>query len=170
MEAPEVPTEHLHEQMEHAAKHGNAAWINWVAVSTCIIAALAAIASLLAGEHVNEAIVSKMDANDTWSEFGVKSIKSDLATFKGDLAKAKDYETKKDALMDKAKAFGEESKHHLQIHEQLARAVTFSQIAIAIAAISALTKRKPFWYISLAFGLCGAYFLATSLLTAPGHH
>ena len=170
MEAPEVPTEHLHEHLEHAAGHGGARWISYVAVSTAIIAALAAIASLLAGAHVNEAIVSKMDANDTWSEFGVKSIKGDLAAFKGDEAKAKDYEEKKAKLMEHATELGEEAKHHLAIHEQLARAVTLFQIAIAIAAISALTKKKPFWYCSLVFGLVGAFFLVTSLLSSSGHH
>jgi hypothetical protein len=34
------------------------------------------------------------------------------------------------------------------------------QIAIAIAAISALTKRRRFWFVSLIFGLAGAVFLA----------
>lgn len=170
MEAPEVPTEHLHEHLEHQAHHSGESWVSWVAVSTAIIAAIAAIASLLAGEHVNEAIVSKMEANDTWGEFGVKSIKRDLAAMKGDEAKVEEYKKKTLGLEERAKELGDESKHHLHIHEQLARAVTFCQIAIAIAAISALTKRRPFWFVSLAFGLVGAVFLVLSLLPSGAHH
>ena len=182
MEAPEVPTEHLHEHLEHAAEHGGARWISWVAVSTAIIAALAAIASLLAGMHVNEAIVSKMEANDKWGEFGVKSMKGDLAAMKGELLKelgkpeasegaaekAKKYEEKKTELQHEATALGKEAEHHLETHERLAMTVTFCQIAIAIAAISALTRRKQFWFVSLAFGAVGVVFLIMSFL--PGAH
>ena len=165
MEAPEVPTEHLHEHLEHAAAHSGESWINWVAVSTAVIAAIAAIASLLAGEHVNEAIITKMDCNDTWSEFGVKSIKADLVATKGDEAKVKEYEEKKEKLKEKAEELSHESKHHLHAHEQLSRAVTFCQLAIALGAISALTRRKPLWLLSIALGSTGAVFLAHSLLT-----
>ena len=164
MEAPEVPTEHLHEHLHHAAKHSGEDWVNWVAVSTAIIAAIAAIASLLAGEHVNEAIITKMDCNDTWSEFGVKSIKGDLAVAKGDEAKAREYEEKKEKLKEKAEELSAESKHHLHAHEQLSRAVTFCQLAIALGAIAALTRRKPLWWLSIALGLTGAAFLGQSLL------
>jgi hypothetical protein len=43
MEQPEVPTEHLHEQMEHHAKHGGERWVLGVALSCALLAALAAI-------------------------------------------------------------------------------------------------------------------------------
>jgi hypothetical protein len=33
------------------------------------------------------------------------------------------------------------------------------QIAIAIAAISALTRKRKFWLVSLLFGLVGCVFL-----------
>jgi hypothetical protein len=36
-----------------------------------------------------------------------------------------------------------------------ARGVTMFQIAIAIAAISALTKKRSFWVVSLVFGAVG---------------
>ena len=163
MEAPEVPTEHLHEHLEHAA-HEAGGWVSWVAVSTAVIAAIAAIASLLAGMHVNEAIITKMDCNDTWSEFGVKSIKSDIAASKGDEAKVKDYEAKKEKLAEHAKELSEESKHHLHVHEELSGAVTFCQLAIALAAISALTRRKSLWVLSLGLGAVGSFFLITGLM------
>jgi hypothetical protein len=38
-----------------------------------------------------------------------------------------------------------------------------SQIAIAIAAVSALTKKRRFWFVSLVFGLAGLVFLVLGL-------
>ena len=53
----------------------------------------------------------------------------------------------------------EEAKTNFHKHEVFARGVTMFQIAIAIAAISALTKKRRFWFVSLVFGLAGAVFL-----------
>jgi hypothetical protein len=41
----------------------------------------------------------------------------------------------------------------------LARGVTMFQIAIAVAAISVLTKRTRFWYVALGFAVVGLFFL-----------
>jgi hypothetical protein len=45
-------------------------------------------------------------------------------------------------------------------HEVFARGVTLFQIAIAIAAISALTKRRRYWLVSMIIGAVGCIFLA----------
>jgi hypothetical protein len=39
------------------------------------------------------------------------------------------------------------------------------QIAIAIAAISALTRKQRFWYVSLLFGGVGCAFLIFGAIT-----
>jgi hypothetical protein len=62
-----------------------------------------------------------------------------------------------------------EARHHLLTHHVLARSVTLFQIAIAVGAISVLTRRRAFWFVSLAFGLLGLVFLAQSLLASGGH-
>ena len=46
----------------------------------------------------------------------------------------------------------------------VARAVTMFQIAIAVAAISALTKRRKYWVLSMILGLAGTVFLVLGLL------
>jgi hypothetical protein len=38
------------------------------------------------------------------------------------------------------------------------------QIAIAIAAISALTKKRSFWVVSLVFGAFGCAFLVLAMM------
>src|SRR5436309_2919289 len=47
MEEAEVPLEHLHGQVHHSAEHSGETWISWVALSTAILAVLAAIFSRL---------------------------------------------------------------------------------------------------------------------------
>ena len=44
-------------------------------------------------------------------------------------------------------------------HVIYAQGVTMFQIAIAVAAISVLTKRTRFWYVALAFAVVGLFFL-----------
>jgi hypothetical protein len=178
MEAPEVPTEHLHEHLEHEAEHSGVSWVSLVAVSTAIIAAIAAVASLMAGSHVNEAMIAQMKSSDQWAFYQAKSIKGHVMQQNGDLLaelgkaeaaaaakkKGEKYDGEKEDIKKEAEHFSEESEHHLHIHERFAGAVTLCQIAIALAAISALTKRKAFWFVSLCFGLVGAGFMVAGLL------
>src|SRR5207245_5663686 len=78
MEEAEVPLEHLHEQVHHSVEHSGAVWISWVALSTAVLAVLAAIAGLLSGHHVNEAMMNQIEAYDQWSYYQAKSIKASV--------------------------------------------------------------------------------------------
>src|SRR5213594_4200827 len=78
MEESEVPLEHLHEQVHHSAEHSRERWISWVALSTAILAVLAAIAGLLSGRYVNEAMMNQIEASDQWSYYQAKSIKASV--------------------------------------------------------------------------------------------
>src|SRR5438046_10494190 len=78
MEEAEVPLEHLHEEIHHSAEHGGENWISWVALSTAILAVLAAIAGLLSGKHANEAMMSQIEASDQWGYYQAKSIKASV--------------------------------------------------------------------------------------------
>jgi hypothetical protein len=49
-------------------------------------------------------------------------------------------------------------------HNQLARAVTIFQIAIAMGAIAVLARRPKLWFLSLALGVSGLVFLGLGLL------
>jgi Na+-translocating ferredoxin:NAD+ oxidoreductase RnfD subunit len=168
MEEAEVPLEHLHEHIHHHAEHGGPPWISWVALSTAILAVLAAIAGLLSGKHANEAMMSQIQASDQWSYYQAKSIKASVLDAKmtltdsateNDKVKAAKYQEEQAEIKHEAEQKEAEAKSNFHKHEVFARGVTMFQIAIAIAAISALTKRRPFWYVSLAFGCVGLVFL-----------
>jgi hypothetical protein len=175
----EVPTEHLHETLhEKAEEEGGSSWIQAVALSAAILAVLAAIASLLAGHHANEAMLEQMHANDIWAYYQAKSIKSSVldtrlqllealgkevrAEERGKLAQ---YERDSKDIEEHGKELERSSRAHMQRHNILARAVTVLQIAIALAAVAALTRRRPVWYLSLLLGVAGAAFTVQSLLS-----
>jgi len=78
MEEAEVPLEHLQEEIHHHAEHGGTPWISWVALSTAVLAVLAAIAGLLSGSHANEAMMNQIEASDQWGYYQAKSIKASV--------------------------------------------------------------------------------------------
>src|SRR2546423_5581496 len=169
MEEAEVPLEHLHEHIHHHAEHDGTPWISWVALSTAILAVLAAIAGLLSGKHANEAMMSQIEASDQWGYYQAKSIKASVLDAKialsttpseADAAKRDRYEKEQEEIKTEAEHKQSEAKSNFHQHEVFARGVTMFQIAIAIAAISALTKKRAFWIVSLVFGAAGCVFLA----------
>ena len=182
MEEPEVPTEHLHEHMEHHAKHGGERWTLGVALSSALLAALAAVASLQAGHHANEAMISQITAANQWSYYQSKSIKESQlkskleilealgkTTAPADHAKAEEYKTDKEKISATAEEKEKEAQHELKTHQIFARSVTLFQIAISIGAISVLTRRPKFWFVSLVMGATGLFFFVQAFLFAAGH-
>jgi hypothetical protein len=179
MEEPEVPTEHLHEQIHHRAESSSERWVLGVALSSAILAAFAAIASLMAGHNANEAMIAQIESSDQWSYYQSKSIKEDQALGKIDVlsaigkpvpetdkTKIAQYEREKEGISKKAERLEGESKRLLHLHERLAVSVTLFQIAIAVGAISVLIKRKTFWWASLVVGVVGVCFFAQALVSS----
>ena len=169
MEEAEVPLEHLHEEIHHHAEHDGTPWISWVALSTAVLAVLAAIAGLLSGSHANEAMMNQIQASDQWGYYQAKSIKASVLEATMTLAssataqdkeKAEKYQEEQAEIKREAEYKQTDAKANFHKHEVFARSVTMFQIAIAIAAISALTRRQRFWIVSLVFGGVGVVFLA----------
>jgi uncharacterized protein DUF4337 len=173
VEEAEVPLENLQEETHHRAEHGGERWISWVALSTAILAVLAAIAGLLSGQHANEAMMSQIEAADRWAYYQAKGIKASVLDAKmslsgapneQDRSKAERYQEEQNEIQQDAQEKETEAKSHFHQHEILAHGVTMFQIAIAVAAISALTKKRRFWIVSLLFGAAGCIFLTLGFL------
>lgn len=178
MEEIEVPTEKLHEDMQEHAEHARERWIPQVALSSALIAVFAAIAALLAGHHSNEAMIEQIKASDQWNYYQAKGIKSSLLNAKleilremgknvkeEDSHKAEEYKKQQEEISKDAQEKQDVSEKHLKTHEIYAKAVTFFQVAIAIAAISVLVRRRRFWFLSLVFGAFGVGFFIQALLS-----
>lgn len=176
-EEMEVPTEHLHESIQEGAEKRNERWILLVAMSTALLAVFAALASLLAGYHANEALVKQVQASDQWAYYQAKGIKSAVLESKLELLwaldkernpkdeeKVTEYKNQQKEIEAEAREREKSSAEHLAVHNVLARGVTLFQIAIAIAAISVITRRKWLWVGSLILGLSGLFFLVQGLL------
>jgi len=176
MEEIEVPTEHLHEHMEHRAEESKEKWIMGVALTSAFLAALAAVSSLMAGFHANEAMIQRIKSSDQWSFYQAKGIKSAVLSTKIELLKSfkksvseqdekkiEQYKEDQDKISEDAKKFEEDSEDHLKHHETLAHSVTLFQVAIAVGAIAALTRRKMFWFVSMGFGAIGLVFFVMGL-------
>jgi hypothetical protein len=181
MEELEDFSEKIHEQSNehahHILKEGKEKWVVFVAMSTAIIAVLAAITGLLAGANADEAMLSQIKASDQWAFYQAKGIKSEVINttskiltalgkppIAADVDKVADNKKEQGEIKKKADEFQKESEMHTEKHEIFARGVTLFQISIAIGAISIIVKRRSLWLVSLAFAFAGVFFLVQGLL------
>jgi hypothetical protein len=178
MEEQEVPIEKVQEHIEHHAEMSREKWISAVALTTALLAALAALASLLSGEHANEGMVSEIKAANQWSYYQAKGIKSGLLGSKTELLQAlghpatgadtdklAEYSKEQKEIRETAERHEKAAEAHMHTHVIFARSVTFFQIAISVAAISILTKQRLFWAVSLVFGAVGLVSIAHGILS-----
>jgi hypothetical protein len=189
-----LETQELKERLEELEEGGEASsnrWTLWLSLSTALLAVLAAVASLKSGACANDAILEKNDAvlhqskaDDAWAHYQAMSVKAVVyatqaeATPSADLSRKwrGEAEREKNEQKDvKLEAEREEAavehndagaEHALHLHHQFAKSVTIFQIAIALAAIAALVRRKPMWWLSLAIGAAGTVFFALGFIHA----
>lgn len=156
---------------------GKERWVLYVALTTAVIAVLAALSGLLAGGHADEAMLAQMRLSDSWAFYQAKGVKAEILnstnTILVALGKVAIVETANQIDKDKkeqvknmrtAKDQQKESDWHIVRHGLLARAVTVFQVVIAIGAISIITKRKALWLVSVLFALVGVFFLLSGTL------
>ena len=189
-EGPEVEMEKLHEAIKEELEHEGGSFLKRIALTTAILAALAALASLRAGATVNEALVLKTEAarlqaeaSDQWAFYQAKGLKaavqeassnSWIAIGKEPPAKyAEDQKRYRDEQVEiKAKAEekererdekSKEADHLLHRHHGFAISVALFQISIALGAVAALTRNRLVWFGSMGVGLVGLVLFAFTL-------
>jgi hypothetical protein len=189
-----VETQELKEKLEeaqelaHEAREG-AAWMTWLSLSTAIIAVLAAIASLESGSYANDAIIQKNEAvlhqskaDDAWGHYQGKGVEATVYAAQAEGASRPEIATRLQAEAERKRKeraeikqqaeeeekrvaeMDEKSDHSMHVHHEFAKSVTLFQVAIAMAAIAALTRRKPVWWVSLAASAVGAAFFVIGLV------
>ena len=176
MEAPEVPLEQTQEDLHHKAHSSGNRWMMMVAMSSAILATIAAVGSLMAGHYSNEAMIEQLKASDQWNYYQAKGVKANVLASKMDIMvalgkpadpkdkeKLGEYKKEQEEIKKEAEVLEHEAQHHLHKHVILARSVTMEQVAISISAIAVLTSRRRFWFLAMGFGAAGILFLAQGL-------
>jgi hypothetical protein len=190
-EGPEIETEQLREAIHEELEKEGGSFLRTIALTTAILAVLAALASLRAGATVNEALALKTEAtrlqgeaSNQWAYFQAKGLKaavqeaiasSWLAAGKAPppevAEKSKRYAQEQEAIAEKARekekerdAREAEAEHLLHHHHRFAVAVALFQVSIALGAVAALTRQRLVWLGSLAVGLGGIVALLVGLL------
>lgn len=158
--------------VEHAAHHGGDTFSNNIAVMTAILATAGALFGYQGGDTQNDAAlfknnaaIAKTAAADAWNYYQAKSIKQNIADMAASLpgadrerfkALAARYDADKannrkeaEKLDKQSDEWNEKSEHALHTHHQWALATTAEQIAISLAAITLLTRRR--WLLSVTY-------------------
>lgn len=149
----------------------------YAALTTAIVAALAAISSLMTARYSGRATSELVRASNYWNYYQAKSLKTyilisekEIIGALGKTPKAEDavkleaLEKEKQAIKAKAEASTANSEVNAKLAHILADAVTLFQIAIANAALAALVKRVGFWLVSLGFAAGGVGFFVYFLM------
>jgi hypothetical protein len=168
---------HVHGPHDHAVEHAGQAgdgFSNNIAVMTAILATVGALFGYLGGATQNDAAlfknnaaIDKTEAANAWNYYQAKSNKQNLAEmamtlpgvdrsiYKGEVAR---YQTEKEEIKKKAEKFeasssawNHKSDNAMHQHHQWALATTAEQIAISLAAITLLTRKR--WLMLAAYGV-----------------
>jgi hypothetical protein len=167
-------------------------WLNYLALSTVILAVCATLSTFKGGGYSTRSVMSQTQASDQWAYFQAKSIKGYLyemqkdklelelkagagkmtpqvrATYEQRIAeyagKLQKYEQEKADIQKEAKKY-EAIRNDAQMHSQLfGIAVIYLQIAILLSSIAALIKIRNVWLLGVGVGLVGIIYFANGFL------
>ncbi|MGZ3182451.1 MAG: DUF4337 domain-containing protein [Telluria sp.] len=170
---------HVHGPHDHAVEHAaheSDPFSNKIAVMTAILATVGALFGYLGGAtqndaalYKNNAAIDKTSAANAWNYYQAKSNKQNLAEvamtlpgadtkrWEGEVQRYKKEkeDIKRDAekLEKSSEEWNRKSDEALHQHHQWALATTAEQIAISLAAITLLTRKK--WLMAVAYGVAG---------------
>ncbi len=158
-----------------------------IAMVTAVLATVGAVFAYMggatqaaAGLYKNDAAIRKTEAANQWAFYQAKSTKQSLAELGRDLApedkksalqgKIERYESEKAEIKTQAerheaasRAADEASAAQMHTHHRWAQATTVLQVAIAMAAIALLTRRR---WLEVGMWLVGGGGVLLGLLAA----
>ncbi len=185
-----MSTDHFHvhgphdHAVEHEGQHGDS-FAGRIAVMTAIFATLGAMMGYMGGAtqndallYKNEAAIRKTEASDQWNYYQAKSSKQNLAELGSTLTtgeqqakylqEAERYKKEKAEIQATAEKFEKESKAanaaseaSMHLHHRWAQATTLIQVAIALAAITLLTRNNGLKWG--AYGVAAASVVVAAL-------
>lgn len=167
-------------------------WLNYLALSTVILAVCATLSTFKGGGFSTRSVMSQSQASDQWAYFQAKGIKAYLYqmqaekleldqlslprstspsvvnVYRDKIADYKKhvtkYEAEKAEIEVKAKQL-ETIRDDSQLHSKaFGVAVIYLQIAILLSSIAGLLKKKMVWYGGLLTGMVGLVYFANGFL------
>ena len=167
-------------------------WLNYLALTTVILAVCATLSTFKGGGYSTRSVLSQTQAANQWAYYQAKSIKGylyeiqkeslELESKKDKVKSSKvlagEYEkkiamyTQKISKYDEEKAvISKEAKRLELIRDEAQKhsgifgiAVIFLQIAILLSSIAALMKKKVIWIIGVSTGAIGLVYFANGFL------
>ena len=163
-------------------------WLNWLALSTVILAVCATMATFKGGGYSTRSLMNQSKASDQFAFYQSKSIKGyqyEMAKDKLELElkllgpkaskgavaeydkkiaeygkKVAKYEGEKADIMKVARSLEATRDDAARHGAPFGYAVIFLQISILLSSIAALLKKQPAWWLGLAVGAVGLVFFA----------
>ncbi len=181
------PHDHAVEHAAHKGDHQEDNFASRIAVMTAILSTIGAFFAYQGGAtqndammHKNSAAIKKTEASNQWNYYQAKSNKQNLAElavalnqgaarehyqqeaerYKGEKAEIRDKAEKLEKEVEEFEHQSELAMHH---HHRWAQAMTLVQIAISLAAITLLTRRRWLYWGSLATAGGGAILAALAI-------
>lgn len=153
---------------------------NWIAISVALLAAFMAVTKVKDDNIVQAMLQAKTDAVDTWSEYQAKRIKHHLPEsgrdqtrailtiasspqaaaqlneqMKRDESEIIRYQDEESELQNKARALEQQYDALNYRDDQFDLSDAFLSVALAMLAVTALTRKRWLLWTSLVFGAFG---------------
>jgi hypothetical protein len=160
-------------------------WIQWVALTTTVLAVSAAISSLKGGGFSTQIQLKNTQEANRWAFYQAKSLKQNLAELEREsmavlvleartpegrkqaeaslgraTAEAQRYEAEKREIKVEAERLATEQAELKRHGGSFGLAVMLLQIAIMMSSVGALIKRPIMWHVGLLFGVAGLGYMA----------
>ncbi|HRZ14035.1 MAG TPA: DUF4337 domain-containing protein [Candidatus Omnitrophota bacterium] len=167
-------------------------WMKGVAVTTTVLAVMTAIAAARGAACGARTQLLTAIEGSKWAYYQAKSIKQNLAetqknAFEADIlgavnaeqkaayenklrttgAEIARYDKEKNDIKLEAEKVGKENALLGKKANRFSVSVVFFQIAIMLASVAALLKKKELWIIGLFFGVIAAVYLGYGLFLPP---
>lgn len=166
-------------------------WTTWVALTTALVAVLAAITTLYMGKFSSRTILAQGQETDQWAYYQAKSIKQhtfDLQkqnlelqlltmgkqaqpvqekfrkAIEGCEKNVKRYDKEKGEIKAKAEDLAKQKELSQRRSGNFGYALIFLQIAIMLSSISIITKRKQLWAVGMISVFIGVFFFVNGFL------
>ncbi len=166
-------------------------WLNFLALTTVIIALGATMSTLSVGKFSNRGILKQTQASNQWAYYQAKSIKTYLYELQKEKLETdlklspnieegvrneydqkitkygeqiRRYEQEKIDIQTQAQSLEKERDQAMVHSQQFGLAVIFLQLAILMSSIASLMKKKLMWVVGLMVGLLGFLYFANGYL------